>query len=72
MILVRRQNMKERRNSSISKQIRPFLISVLTAAAAMGTTLFGIGEYLEGAITIVIGCLTSIVLALVAKLLDSI
>jgi hypothetical protein len=64
--------MKDRRNRSVSKQIRPFQISVLTSAVATGSTLLGIGKYLEGAITIVIGCVTSMILALMAKLLDSI
>ena len=64
--------MKDRRNRRVSRQIRPFQISVLTSSVATGSTLLGIGKYLEGAITIAIGCITSVILALMAKLLDSI
>lgn len=64
--------MKDRRNHSVSKQIRQFQISVLTGAVTTGSALVGIGKYLEGMITIVIGCVTSVILAFMAKLLDSI
>ena len=70
-----RENLVHNRDHSrhsTMQALRPFVLSILTSTVSTGVTLAGIGQFQFGLITALSGCGGCLLLALTAKIFDSI